>query len=322
VSTKTYDPNPLVTTLKHVIINGKIAHEVNFGKVRGVAKYRVYYKTSGGSWTRIGDTTGSKVYNQNIKGNSVYYYTVRGISNDGTSFITGFQNSGNKSLNSYETPAVANIYNRDGSQEIVIHKVSGVSKYRVYVRSGNDWKRVGETTGASVKNTSVKNNTNYNYTVRGIDNKGDFFTSFSATGWTSKYYQKPSMEHVTNKEGNKQYVSWSKVSGITLYRLERAVGNGSYQFYSNINCSNGNYGYYVGNLKSGVKYTYRVTCLDSSYHAVSVPSGGMYNTYKVPEAQKPGITKSAPSIIKVENASGAKQYVQWTCVSGVTKYRL
>ena len=64
--------------------------------------------------------------------------------------------------------------------------VSGAEKYRVYRKTGTEtWKKIGETTGTSFKDTKAEAGVPYTYTVRCITSDGAKYTSyFDTTGKT------------------------------------------------------------------------------------------------------------------------------------------
>ena len=63
--------------------------------VKGATRYRVFYKESGGSWKKLGDTRGTLWYDNELtrtcKG---AYYTVRCVSDDGKKYMSDFVHSG------------------------------------------------------------------------------------------------------------------------------------------------------------------------------------------------------------------------------------
>ncbi len=74
---------------------------VKWEAVSGVSKYRVYRKTSGGSWKAVGDTTSTVFMDNKISADVTYYYTVRCMS--GNSAVGGFDRDGVSVTNDYLT---------------------------------------------------------------------------------------------------------------------------------------------------------------------------------------------------------------------------
>lgn len=85
-----YIAQPGLPTLK----NSKKGVVVSWKKVTGAAKYRVFRKTAGGSWTKVADTTGLSVTDTKAKNGTTYIYTIRCISSDGKSFTSSYNSTG------------------------------------------------------------------------------------------------------------------------------------------------------------------------------------------------------------------------------------
>ncbi len=78
--------------IKAVKVSGGV--KITWSKVTGAAKYRVFYKTAGGKWTKIGDTTGASYTWKKAKSGVQYSFTVRCLSKDGKSYTSGYDSKG------------------------------------------------------------------------------------------------------------------------------------------------------------------------------------------------------------------------------------
>ncbi len=67
-----------------------------FYQVKGAAKYRIYRKTSGTSWKKVGDVSSKKDYflDKTAKKGKKYTYTVRCVNSAGTKHVSGFDKTG------------------------------------------------------------------------------------------------------------------------------------------------------------------------------------------------------------------------------------
>ncbi len=68
--------------------------KVSWKSVSGVTKYRVYRKTKNGSWTRLATVSDTSYTDTTAKSGKVYYYTVRCVSDDGKTLISGYNTTG------------------------------------------------------------------------------------------------------------------------------------------------------------------------------------------------------------------------------------
>ena len=70
-----------------------------WNKVSGANRYRVFYKDNGGTWRKLGDTSGNLWYDRELKRTCMGgYYTVRCVSDDGKEFVSDYQHSGSPFL--------------------------------------------------------------------------------------------------------------------------------------------------------------------------------------------------------------------------------
>ena len=71
------------------------------------------------------------------------------------------------------------------------HDDKADAKYRVYVKSGSGWTRLTETAGSSYVHDKLTAGETYTYTLRGVDDKGDFVTDFNRDGWENTFIAPP-----------------------------------------------------------------------------------------------------------------------------------
>ena len=64
--------------------------------------------------------------------------------------------------------------------------VPGAVAYKVYVKTTNGWKALGTVTGTSFTYTAAKKGTNYRFTIRCVDAKGNAVSAYNTAGWQFK----------------------------------------------------------------------------------------------------------------------------------------
>lgn len=69
--------------------------EIKWAASKGSAKYRVFRKTEGGSWTKLGDTDKTSYTDKSGTKGTTYYYTVRCMDSSGK-FISAYDTTGKK----------------------------------------------------------------------------------------------------------------------------------------------------------------------------------------------------------------------------------
>ena len=251
----TYIAAPKINSVSNTTAGVKIS----WGKVSGAAKYRVFYKNSKGSWTKIADTTGTSYTWKKAKSGTKYTFTVRCISSDGKSY-TGDYNKTGKSITYIAAPRLNSVSNTTAGVKISWGKVSGAAKYRVfYKNSKGGWSKIADTTGTSYTWKKAKSGTKYTFTVRCISSDGKSYTGdYNKTGKSITYIAAPKLNSVSNTTAGVK-ISWGKVSGAAKYRVFYKNSKGG---WSKIADTTGT-SYTWKKAKSGTKYTFTVRCISS-----------------------------------------------------------
>ncbi len=99
-------------------------------------------------------------------------------------------------------------------------KPSGVSvaKYRVFSYTNGKWTKLGDTSSLNYTHTAAVPGKVYRYTVRGMDAKGNYITSYNATGWYHRYLRAPKITGVENTADGAR-INWEPISGNARYRV-------------------------------------------------------------------------------------------------------
>lgn len=122
--------------------------------VKGATRYRVFYKESGGSWKKLGDTRGTLWYDNELtrtcKG---AYYTVRCVSDDGKKYMSDFVHSGTwmKAVY-YSTPNLEHIKTVNWNKAYLFFEanpnvIEDGGRFQLYMKKGKNgsWTRINST---------------------------------------------------------------------------------------------------------------------------------------------------------------------------------
>ena len=153
---------------------------VQWNASKGASKYRLFYKTAGSSWKKIGDTTATKLTYTGAAYNTDYTFTVRPVSNNGKVF-EGYFNTTGLTFKRLKTPAVS--VKQSGDNAVISwNKVNGAEKYRVFYKvDGSGWKKIADTTSTAYTYSGMQKNKPYTFTVRTISANAKRYTSYYDT---------------------------------------------------------------------------------------------------------------------------------------------
>lgn len=158
----------------------------DWGAVKNAAKYCVFVKRDG-RWKKLSLTTATNYTDTNVTSGTEYTYTVRCMTSDGKTFASGY-NSVGWSLTYLSVPQVTKKENTASGVKLTWNAVPGAAKYRVFVKNGSRWQKIGDTAETSFTHTAAVSGTSYTYTVRCISADGTAYVSaYNGTGWTVTY---------------------------------------------------------------------------------------------------------------------------------------
>ena len=193
--------------------------EIKWGKRAGAVRYRVYRRDSSHGWARIGETTDASFIDTKAASGNTYFYTVRCIAADGSKETSYFTEG--KSLYYVSMPQIYSAENNRDSVTLYWKACKGAAKYRVYVLDETSgWKGLGNTTGTSFTYGKLNNNDTFTYTVRCLDSKGEFASTYDKKGFTHTFMAPPVIGSV-NKADKGNLITWDAVDGVNFYRLYR-----------------------------------------------------------------------------------------------------
>ena len=154
--------------------------EISIGTVPGAEKYRLYFKNKNGNWEKMGETAGEPfISTNNIDVGTTYYYTVRCIKADLSSFTSDFDRTGwgHTYAPNLDAPHIKRIEAVENGVKITWDPVDGAYKYRVLYKSGNSWLKLADTDSTSYVYTDIDDGQYINYSVRCLSQKGDNYAS-------------------------------------------------------------------------------------------------------------------------------------------------
>ncbi|WP_440449892.1 transglutaminase domain-containing protein [Ruminococcus bromii] len=294
----TYVKAPTIYKIENTATGSKIS----WGKCSGASKYRVYYLKNK-SWKALGNTTATSFTHNKLKSETKYTYTVRCLDSKGN-FVSGYDKNGTSNI-FLNPPKISSLANINGGVEIKWNTLKYADGYRVYRKTKNTgWTRIGNTEDNTFKDTNVKSGTAYTYTVRCVDEDGNFASYFN-NGKSVTFVKTPTINKIENTATGSK-ISWGKCSGASKYRVYylknrswKALGTTASTSYTHNKPVN------------GTTYTYTVRCLDSKGKFVSgYDKNGTSNTFIAP-----------PAISKVSKAANGN-LVKWNRVPDAAGYRL
>ena len=294
----TYVKAPTINKIENTATGSKIS----WGKCSGASKYRVYYLKNK-SWKALGNTTATSFTHNKLKSETKYTYTVRCLDSKGN-FASGYDKNGTSNI-FLNPPKISSLANINGGVEIKWNTLKYADGYRVYRKTKNTgWTRIGNTEDNTFKDTNVKSGTAYTYTVRCVNEDGNFSSYFN-NGKSVTFVKTPTINKIENTATSSK-ISWGKCSGASKYRVYylknrswKALGTTASTSYTHNKPVN------------GTTYTYTVRCLDSKGKFVSgYDKNGTRNTFIAP-----------PAISKVSKAANGN-LVKWNSVPDAAGYRL
>ncbi len=250
-----YLQTPTLTQLETVESGGSATGlRIYWRAVSGASNYRVYRRLPGGSWTRVGQTSGTNYTDTTARSGQAYSYTVRAQSASGMSFY----DTAGLTATWLTMPVVQKAANVSGGVRVTWSASSGsLSGYWIYRKeAGKGWQKVGTVSSSqtSYTDTGVTSGKTYYYTVRAY--RGASVSSYDHTGRQVVCLAVPALRSAA-KSGRSICVTWDVVSGATSYTLYRRTGSGSWVAIATLT-GNGTTSCIDANVTSGHTYTYTV----------------------------------------------------------------
>lgn len=268
--------------------------------------YNIYRRTEKTDWVKIGTNYAVEGMAKNswsdrtVESGKTYYYTVRAFTG---SNISNYDKTG-ISADYIATPSLTSATNTANGIKVVWGKVTGAKGYYIYRKTSNtDWKRLGEVSGTSFTDKTVKSGTTYYYTVRAYS--GSSVSSYVKKGISVKCLATPVLSSATNATSGVT-VNWGKVTGAGGYYVYRKTASSGWSKIATVS-SGSTVSYKDTTAQAGVTYTYTVRAYSGST-ASYFDEGGV----TVKRLTTPSLTSATRS------SSGIT--VKWSKVTGASGY--
>lgn len=169
---------PKIKSITNVVGGVTIAWDA----VPGVSQYRVLRKTENGTWGTLLTTSETSCKDKWAKSGTKYIYTVRGLAEDGTTFIGSYYEAG-KTITYVAAPTISTLDYAPGGVSVTWKAVTGAAKYRVFRKTASgSWTKLGDTKNAFYVDRTGSEGTKYFYTVRCLDANGTSISGCNSTG--------------------------------------------------------------------------------------------------------------------------------------------
>ena len=272
--------------------------------VEGAGAYRIFYRDSSGSWSRMAVTDHNYLLDEDVRSGNSYTYTVRCVTDDGEHYTSYFDTEG-KSVRYIAAPVLVSADGTDEGIRIKWQASAGAAKYRVFYKNASgSWTRLADTADTEYLDEQVSSGASYTYTVRCMNEAGDYISSFYSEGIVGKFISAPVFSVSNGAEGVD--ISWTPVDGAEKYRVYYYGSRGWTKLTDTTACS-----FTDKDVESGYHYTYTVRCINAA--------GTEFTSSFLPG--KKIRYYAAPKISSVTNTEDGVQ-ISWDAVGGAEKYRV
>ena len=251
---------PEVTALSAVTGGLKI----DWSAYQGAGGYAVYYKTGtgAGGWKKLVSVSGTSYTWTGAMGGTTYSFTVRAMNDAGTSFVSGYDNTGMsiayKALASI--PKVTSVTNVQGGVKIAWSAFTGAGSYRIfYKESGGSWKKLADAAGTSYTWTGAVSGSFYAFTVRALNAaETSYVSGYDNTGRSITYVAAPVITTLKKVPGGIQ-IAWGTCVGAGSYRIFVKANSGGWKKLTDVSGTS----YTWKGAAAGNTYGFTVRCMDA-----------------------------------------------------------
>ena len=304
--------------------------EISWDKVYGAYKYRVFYLSNKGTWIRLAETSSTCfTHSKGIYLGKKYTYTIRCVDKKGY-FTSTFKKTGWSHV-WWKVPYPTTVKFEDVRDGIKIswNSVNGATRYKIfYLNSNNKWIAQAITKNNFYVDTdNIKSNYKYIYTIRCLDEKNNYISSYSENGFS--YVHQPVTEKLETPRINSATIDsvginleWNAIPKALLYKIfyresnskewhslgltsntffcDASVKSGTHRFYTVV-CVDDNNKNISDYDKIGYACTYNVISRDSMIYGVDIKlasSGSKINIYNNQDLKKITSTVQNGTIVK------------------------
>ena len=187
-ATATFYAAPQMDSLKNITQGQRVSWKT----VPGVTYYSLYVRSSEKeNWKKVSDVNGTFWLNKNVKNNTMYYYTVRGLDQN-CKLITGYNSY--RSGKFYSAPTMKDVTSSGQDVYVTWNSVPGVTYYKLMVKYNNNSNDSKYSQVCITKDThryinNAKEGQIYDFIVICVDSKGNEISGWSYGMYTT--YKKP-----------------------------------------------------------------------------------------------------------------------------------
>jgi fibronectin type 3 domain-containing protein len=277
----TYYPAPVLKSTECVYDGIK----VSWNAVGGAPLYRVY-RMNGSSWYHCGYTTAASFTDTDVAAGENYTYTVRVCSADKRTMLSFYDKAGVSGAY-YPAPQITSFSPVSNGTRVSWSASPGAAKYRLFVRnttgSGRAWLAVGDTAGLYLDHKNLASGVTYTYTIRALNQKGQYISGFDPAGWDRLYLDAPVIHSVTKIEQG-ICLTWDEIDGAAKYRVYRKDFGGAWEVIGDCRSAL----YIDAKAQEDTLYAYTVRCVgadnklasfyinESRYYINGEPANGTY----------------------------------------------
>ena len=309
-----------ITSLEEVsldgayVLNKKI--KVIWKKVPHAISYQIYRRTDGTQWELLVDDfkNGTEYLDDDIKENVKYYYTIR--AKRGSILSSTWNNQGVYAtvVTKLENVVLGAAWSVNEGVKVTWKSIDNAKNYQIYRKTkGDKWHLLSDKiTVNEYIDTSVENNVEYIYTVRGLCN------DVISPEWDDKGVSTTYVTNLANvilegakPTGNGIEVKWSKVSGANTYQLYRKTDTTGWKL---INNSIRDTKYIDKNISFNIKYIYTVRALNGTIISPSWDNKGV-SALLVEKLEN-------VELVEAQSISLKSIQVSWKAVEGAYEYQI
>ncbi|MCR4594471.1 MAG: hypothetical protein K5761_05400, partial [Clostridiales bacterium] len=183
----TYFDAPVMKTAESVFGGIKVSWQA----VEGAPMYTVFRKADG-IWTRIGNTASTSFKDKDIISGEKYSYTVSCADSETGTTLSRHDSNGISGMY-VAAPEIKSAQNLKKGVLLSWKKVNGASNYRIFIKQGGKWVRIGVSSGDSYLHKTAESTRYYTYTVRAMDSKNNYISGYNKNGFSNRYFTAPSL---------------------------------------------------------------------------------------------------------------------------------
>lgn len=288
--------------------------KLSWKAVKGAEKYVVKSCGYDGIGDVLATTTATTFTDANVTSGKAYGYLVKTADKNGDIFSESVVEPQEFAYVLYvATPQITRCESTVDGVRISWSKADGAARYRVFYKGKSGWKGMGYTESTEFIDADVRDGGTYTYTVRAVDDDGDYCSDYNGQGFVYTY-RRPTLATpqvsgiVSTVDGVK--LTWSKVDGAAAYRVFYKGKNG-WKGMGNTTATS----FIDTDVRDGGTYIYTVRCVDSkgSFCSGYDPDGWVY-TFRMPWLETPQITS-------LKNTGDGVE-IRWGRVDGAAQYRV